>query len=515
MTPLLFHRYNAQHQEYLNMMSGRITKSKIKTGILLFTVLSAVIVIPGRVFAEDYGGVDKLKKFVSRENDSVLTNAAAIESTHRMALSLKTLPWSSTFWPDNSGSVADPYAESSSAVPYFNELSWGYTKMVLGNRGKLHQDIVEGHASDQTIANLSPAEKYDMLLGDPNFTFFNKVIARVNQLDSLGLLGLSSLWSGICHGWTPASLYMPRPEHLFYAVAPNGRRIPFYPYDVKALESIAWGDAFGPGGAQYFAKVEGSRCVGNGKTDKYGRLTDESCFDTNPAFLHLTAINQIALNQRGFIMDRALKNEVQNQPVFAYSFKYYKVTDRNPHPGQTLAQAKVSYATGFFDPYRKYRSPKAKALVGVEATLWYGNDSGILPNHDTTDDVSKDQHKTYTIRYDLELDDQDEIVGGEWREYDQAEAPTLFEQVGYKHPDLIWLIPPAVEPFSLGDWDVLKDTWDVSGATPAAVPASYLPASLKSDAWTERQTFKGRPVDKMYPQPLLQVVKGLVEMSRK
>jgi hypothetical protein len=482
----------------------------------LFCAVGAVGALSAApALAQDWGTLDKLRDFVSRtevEQLPVLTNASEIEKRSLMETSLRTPPWSSTYWPDMEGSVAYPYAEHHLVIPFMPLLSWDYTRSVIGTREELHADIAQGkgQVDDSTIANLSPAEKYDLLLGDDNFTFTHAIRSRVDQLSHLGLLNLKSLWSGICHGWSPASLYMPRPVHVFTATAPNGRKIPFYPSDVKALESMAWGDAFGAGGAQYYAKVEGMRCMSGGHTDKFGRLTDPNCFDVNPAFLHLVMVNQLGLNQRGFVMDRALKDAVQNQPVFAYRLKYYQIGKRGRTLGQTLEQAKQAFTPDSRDFYRKYRSPRTKALVGVEAKVWYGDDAGVLPNHNETDDLSHDQHKTYTMHYDLELDENNEIVGGEWREYDNELAQTLVEQIEYRHPDLIWLIPPTVKPFSLGDWDILKEQWNGTDA----VPSTFLAAAAKSSAWTERQTMGDRTVDKMYPQPLLKVVEGLVARSR-
>jgi hypothetical protein len=159
------------------------------------------------------------------------------------------------------------------------------------------------------------------------------------------------------------------------------------------------------------------------------------------------------------------------------------------------------------------RSPRATAIVGVEATYWYGRDvaPGLDPSHAEHNGPENDKHATYTVRYDLELDARDEIVGGEWREFKEADAQTLVEQTGYHHPDIVWLMPKTVKPFSIGDWDIIEKGWDGS----SAVPAEFIAASRKSSAWTEQQTINGQKVAKMYPQPLLTVVERLVELSRR
>lgn len=280
-------------------------------------------------------------------------------------------------------------------------------------------------------------------MGDANYTFWTKMIARVDQLGSSDV-NLLSTWSGICHGWSPASLTLDRPLHGVKVMSPLGREITFYPDDIKALASMTWGTAFGnEGNAQNYTKVEGWQCQTGAKSNHEGRLTDPRCQDVNPAFFHMAMVNQIGLNKHGFVMDRAFKAEVQNQPTYAYRFKYYKVSDRHINAGIPLDQAKVMIASSYWDRFKNYRSPKAVALVGVEADVWYGKEN-YNPDHTWTDSPAHDATAVFTIHYDLELDIHDEIVGGEWREYE--DAPTVVEQLSYGHPDIMWLAPQDSKP---------------------------------------------------------------------
>ena len=50
-----------------------------------------------------------------------------------------------------------------------------------------------------------------------------------------------------------------------------------------------------------------------------GEPTDPSCYDVNPAALHVVMANYIGLQGRGFYMDVDPTYEKWNQPVFAYA----------------------------------------------------------------------------------------------------------------------------------------------------------------------------------------------------
>jgi hypothetical protein len=239
-------------------------------------------------------------------------------------------------------------------------------------------------------------------------------------------------------------------------------------------------------------------------------LVDSRSADVNPEFYHLVKNNQIALNGRGFVMDRHYRAEVQNQPSYKYEIKYFKVSDRHPKAsaGLSLQAAKVRIPSRYWDPFSNYRSRKAVAVVGIEAKIWYGLEN-MHPVGKLTDSPGDDKTDTLTIRYDLELDGNDEIVGGEWREHENSDAPTLVEQIKYQHPDILWLIPPGVKALSPGDF-AAKSAWD--GST--VVPAEWREASLKAGNKTYGDRVRGKNITRIAPQPLAKVVDVLIKKAR-
>jgi hypothetical protein len=358
--------------------------------------------------------------------------------------------------------------------------------------------------SDKEIDRLSPAEKYDLLLGDENFTFTHQVMKRIDDLDAAGQV---APWSGVCHGWSPASLTLARPGHKFYLTARNGRMIPFYPSDVKALASFLWGESF----AQNSVKISGWQCSDPENQSENGRFLDPRCFDPNPAFFHLVTLNQIGLNRRGFVMDRSYHSEVQNQPVYGYEFKYFKFTDSHPIPEakMTVQEAKVSRKDVSWDPYDDHRSPRAVSLLGVEAKIQYALEN--QPNHHPTDSVKEDNQDTLYLYYDLELDANNEIVGGEWHHFDDPTHHTDMDEMAFAKPDLLWLVPQGLKAWSIADADISSVPWDGMGTAPEA----WTQAAIKAATGTIQKSVGGKDYTIANPQPLAYVVDLLIQMSRK
>jgi hypothetical protein len=434
------------------------------------------------------------------DRGKALMNIRQIESIGLMESSLRIKPWSDNFWPDLQGSIAWDYANGRNNISVVLS-SWNNSRgRIVGRAGPRAnmQTITEAE-----IDSMSPAEKYDMLLGDDRWTLTNSVIASVDKLSNENM---TARWSGVCHGWSPASLSMPRPLHYFRVKTPFGRDLTFYPADVRALESYLWANSQAGGDVH----LEGEQCYSGAEKNKNGRLVDSSCADVNPGFFHLTMVNRVGVQQQGFVMDRNYKGEVQNQPVFAYRTKFFSLKDRHPRPGMSLDAAKVYYGAHFFDPYKNYRSPEAVSVVGVEAQVFYRK--GIDPTHATTNDESTDKYDVLTIRYDLELDSNDNVIGGEWHEFDDAAAQSLAEAMAYQHPDILWLPQAGLQPYNFYEGDVAGVNWS---ANMGSVPPILLETARKAAKHENNETFKGRRLTIPRPQILKKVVDSLFELSRK
>lgn len=313
-------------------------------------------------------------------------------------------PWSGHYWPHSSGGIgaryADPnYPDSDTFIENYEY----YQKNYLKKPHRIKKPQI-----------LSPAEKYDLLVDDPKWTMTKEVWAEGKHI--LDQFHKVEPWTGICHGWAPAAIYVPEPIKSFEVDIPNLEdNLIIYPDDVKAMISQLWAQA--DMGVEYV----GGRCdIKNPKTDENGRILSKECFDANPGSWHLSLIHFMGKLKKSFVFDATYDYEVWNQPVLSYSFKYF-----NPNTNVTtdhLEEALIDYKDIKKDPYRKYRSPKLKNIVGVEMKLKY-----VIENLPTPTESIKNippEVTEVTYYYDLELDQDNNIIGGEW--YQLA------------HPDIFW-----------------------------------------------------------------------------
>lgn len=477
---------------------SRLFSKGFFTTTIFSLLLGAFLFAPLQSRAEDVGDVERLKTFLYR--DQIVTNLREMDAQALRRSNLDVKPWSDTFWPDLLGSVAHAYNERG-APGYI--LGWLTGLRYLSGRGSVHENWK--NFTQATIDNLSPAEKYDLLIGDTDFTFTKAVMEMVFARKRKGIAGT---YAGICHGWSPASIQMERPEHAFTITGALGHQIRFYPSDVKALMSFLWAKSY----AQNHVKVEGWQCPY--KADRNmtwkGRPLDPKCFDVNPAFFHMVTVNQIALNKRSFIVDRSWQRPVWNQPVHGFTYRYY-----NPYRSwytENMEEARVKIGFRGVD-FPQFRSDRAKSIVGVEMVLHYTKET--FPDHNETDSAANDMHDYMYLYYTLELDDDDNIIGGEWA----ANAPSQDgggttgsenDLRGWKmvdHPDIMWSIPPDLKAYSIADADIAHLKWD--GNAPA--PAAFIEASKKASAVME--TGKDEGIGR--PQPLAKVVDVLLERSRR
>ncbi|MBI3556837.1 MAG: hypothetical protein HY074_11290 [Deltaproteobacteria bacterium] len=401
------------------------------------------------------------------ENDSAAnlvdelkyTDLVAMESAGLLRARLAEQPWSGDYWPVYRGMIAKRYAED----PRHFSVDWKAN----------HDKYLEG-ANSTSIDTLSPAEKYDLLMGDSARALTKAMweegrpyYERFNTVEH---------WMGLCHGWAPASYMMPRPAHAIEALAADGQtRIRFYPDDLKALATLLWAKA--PAETRFI----GGRC--NEKTpvlDENGRLKNPDCFDTNPGTWHLSAVNQLGHSRRSFVMDSAYDYQVWNQPLYSYSYSYFNPETREPVP--SMDQAKTELKDFTKDKFQKYRSPDAVSIVGIAMDVTYMTENP--PTHNESNAADADSRMTVTYLYDVELDQNGTIIGGEW-----------YEKV---HPDFLWSPVRGGRAQALGDrlLERARDRsrWDAH----APIPELWQRASTIS---SERG------------QPLARVIETLVTLS--
>jgi hypothetical protein len=399
-------------------------------------------------------------------------------------------PWSGSYWPDINGGIANHYRTHSKVFSGLNfMLRYSVAKIRLEyDFKKVESRMKAGKWNAEEIAReLSPAEKYDLLLGDLNFTFTRAVMdesdfrqkyrmttKRTGSGDDSESAGDDNTpfeddldtysryddkieyrywrekgnslayWSGICDGWSPASIYLPRPIRPVVVTGALGHRIAFYPDDLKALGSYLFARTNTPYFTTMNYKFAGRKCDENGdpsSTDN-GMVKDIRCNDLDAGVFHLTLLNRIGKDRMGFVMDIDNNLKINNHPVSAYRLKYF-----NPATGDegSLSKSLVEVSR-VKDAYRARRNPNTRYLLGVKAEVDYMYYIWPEENRDdSTDSQSKDKKKSTEYTYDLELDEAFNVLGGEWgnRAKENGRSAEYAEQ-----PDFLWMSAPDLLPFS-------------------------------------------------------------------
>ncbi len=398
-------------------------------------------------------------------DDLHYTDLKSMEEADLMESELAESPWSDDYWGLYLGVLGQRYAD-----PYFPASSdW-----------KKNHDYVTTNSPDKVLAKgdrrainqLSPSEKYDALVGDSNFSLTRAMWAEgQGYYDQYGTV---EKWMGICHGWAPAAYMMDRPRNAVFTRAADGTEIIFYPSDIKSLASLLWAKVMPP------TRFIGGRCndkKADLQQDENGRLTSQDAFDTNPGTWHLSVVNQIGAAKRSMVMDATYDYEVWNQPVHGYSYRY--VNPEKLTYVDTLEKATVALADMKNDRFSSYRSKDARSIVGIHMEVAYVVET--TPSHKTPDSPDDDLIQKVDYYYDLELDEKQRIIGGEW--------------YMNKHPDFLWTPDSAAKAQTRFDTHATGQ-WVGGNKTPEHWQNAAKQASISDNS------------------PLAVIVERLIDLSR-
>jgi len=414
-----------------------------------------------RPFSEAYGQ-NRVEIFFP-QNFQIIRNAEFIDKKLNSA-KVDITPWSGDYWPTYRGGVGSRYADQ--RFPQSIDFAEYYSA---------YRNFFPIPFHDQaSLNNLSPAEKYDILVGDDSFSMTKWTFEDANNTYKSNGNKIET-WFGICHGWAPAAFMLPRPQHAIQFdiqnFSGNNFKLKFFPDDIKALASLLWANAAPD------TNFLGGRCQSkNPNKDANGRITAEGCFDINPGAWHIATINQIAKNQASFVIDAAYDYEVWNQPVLSYELSYFQPQTKQNK--KSLAEAVIPIQEYSKDKFKSYRSQQARFIVGVNMLLSYVVEDNA--SHNETNSEKNDDIRIVQYIYDLELNEAGEIIGGEW-----------YQNV---HPDFIWSVDKKNRASSISDRE-LQGQWLGN----LNVPAQWSQGARRASD---------------YGQPLGPVVEGLIQRAR-
>jgi len=524
---------------------------KLKSSIMLLalsTTSFAQTMYPAVPFKADYFA-PRIREIA--EDTNAVTNVFAISDAGYDIGRPTIRPWSGSYWPLNQGMIASPYQDRTFLRPW-QFLTWEDNVSRFEDRKKGYLAGIDKMSADD-LSYLAPSEKYDLLLGDKKFDLSTRIwsyTARWGEnkmngfLTSIEMPGPNydikpvstfiALWEGICHGWATASVSVKEPVRPVTVSLPDGRRLPFYPDDIKALVSLLWANSL----VQDSVFLEGNRCwVNRPPIDANGRFIDlpnkitppgftdvPGCGDMHPGMFHLILSNVMGKQKRGFIADINPKGQVTNQPVSSYRFYYFNPltqTEGNIH-SSVIPYMKYKGK----DPFAKARTPNVEKIVGVKVEFEYAD--YYMPGlYDSSENGNKNKYEVLTYYYDLELDASGNIIGGQWIRKGGI--------VGYDTdrymPDFLWIVPRDFKkffrPLEIGNWDIrggakVPESWKNA----ANSAHSFIYKMTKEFGFAEKCTVINRddktdikvvPCEHEYPrpQPLIQIVDQLLELSSK
>lgn len=502
--------------------------------------------------------VTRVKRF--SEDPHALINVFEITNRGLNAGQAKDQPWNGSFWPLIQGQIANPYQSRSFFEPWeFFQWKGNAAEFKKRREKELSRPY---DLSEAELAQLAPSEKYDLALGDTNFDLTNRIWNFVDTWGNNKSWGYVTsidmpagyrfpqpkdniaLWEGICHGWALAAGGFPRPEHTVDVILPNGKRLAFYPTDIKALVSLTVANST----VQDAVLMEGGRCNEmNPPTDEWGRYTDvvpkqktapvaPDCADVHPAVWHLSLANLMGQQGRAFVAEMDANGKVNNLPAQGYKFTYFNPDTGRAYREKDIQKAIMPIAKYKYDPYAANRNPEAVSVIGVETQLTLVN--WVMPSAAETDGPENDKLTRKTMRYDLELDASGNVVGGQWRtdrvpvSKRERNGSTLHRSIpATGQPDFFWTLPKNYMNYfkpvaRIGDWDPYSGQTPPAGWIPAARNAhSFVYQVTRNFGFNEQCTVVNDttkdvievPCEYKYarPQPLLNLVNKLLDESRR
>ena len=401
-----------------------------------------------------YEAHDKAENLVDQFTHNNLTS---METAGLRKANLAESPWSDDYWGIYKGIIGARYADPNFPASEDWKANFDYI------RSHSPLDILKtGNAA--AIDRLSPAEKYDALVGDMSGTLTRRMWSDGKYFyDAKGSV---ETWMGICHGWSPVAYMLPRPRKAVTVPTPSGVPLTFYPADIKALGSLLWANVSSA------SRFIGGRCDDKNplKDPVTGRVTASKCFDTNPGTWHLAIVNQIGASKRSMVMDVTYDYEVWNQPVYGYEYSYFNpqsLTQVN-----SLANATVSKAAFSHDKFKAFRSERTVSMVGIAMRVAYVVETS--PTHRKDDNPSYDAIQQVDYHYDVELDASGKIIGGEW--------------YTNNHPDFLWTPPKGTrattryDHLATGAWQLgtpVPKTWQIAAPQSSKTDGAPLAAIVE------------------------------------
>jgi len=254
--------------------------------------------------------------------------------------------------------------------------------------------------SSPSLSHLSPVEKYDVYIGDYSFSNTRQerteteVMRYPNQ----------PRWPGKCHAWATASYEFDSPGS-FVTKSKDGLPLPFGAADVQSLLTVyihrnpTYSFLVSRRCNVDEGELRGKLNSGQITREQFYEILDSAeCQGVNPGSLHILLTNMIGLRDMPFVADVDRFAAVWNQPVYGFN--------------TTVLETRTS---NFKAPY----APGTKKTLLVETQMIYTKEIGYYWERVPTPSSFSEGVRNY--KYWLELDGNDNIIGGLWESEDRPD----------------------------------------------------------------------------------------------
>ncbi len=329
---------------------------------------------------------------------------------------LRQIPWTNSFYPMWKGgfAVRDVNLSDRQMGPFTLEY-------------KFHPDSELARMSEEELKALSGAEKLDIVNGrssdrlrdeyqralrergedgdfsDQKYYQFTRRMRRLVYPYVTDPRDELSQFSGWCQPLALASIHHPEPDLVRFTtniVGEDGQKVvlPLTSSDIKGFMMMAYEDVMDnikDDDPNY--KMVDRRCYD--RDSKY--YNAENCRSMNAGTFHVILLNQIGRFGQGLVADFDPKRPIWNHPIEGYevlSSRWY--TDREGN-------------------YLRSRNASADSVREREFTtkmFFVKNSVGLHERAMGQDKIRENYYYSWTLHYRIELDANDNIVGGTWLE---------------------------------------------------------------------------------------------------
>jgi hypothetical protein len=425
------------------------------------------------------------------------------------AVSKEATPWADSYWPKNRGAFTYRWLPFQESQVSQHLTASDRQRLFFDYRIPTKKEVLK--MSRQQLAELSPLEKYSIVIGDFDFKLVKEYRLKNSANDEY--------WEGYCHAWSAASAHYSEPIPVDVDVKIDGQSvtIPFGSGDVKALLTANYADL--DGWSNFSGKINGLKRIFSNKvapkvelrfvggmcnktffypttkivngverftdyaeTDgvldseletlvrKYqqdalrlygnknpSQLTfqeaehlrhaknpnlayearlnsqDLNCSDTNAGAFHVVMSNMLGLQKKSFLIDKTRDAEIWNQPVYRFESEIVKYQSPNSKsaPGtEILAEVNTKlYYADDTDYGWTFWNPTLAGMFGIQEYF-----TSFMDEYQKYQDMliregDLDEHALYpehvvayaNYRYFLELDRNQNIIGGQWITLDRPD----------------------------------------------------------------------------------------------